>query len=141
MIFIDTNIPMYAGGEPHPLKEPCQKIIKEIASGRVDAITDCEVLQEILYRYLKIGERKKGFQIFDYFHRVMAGRILAVEDGDVQRARELAEEYDLSPRDLIHLAVMRNHGIKEIITADEDFDRVKGIKRVAPAQFQKKAPR
>lgn len=136
MIFVDTNVPMYAAGEPHPLKEPCQRVIKEIASGRIDAVTDCEVFQEILYRYLKIGEREKGFQIFDYFHRIMAGRILAVEEGDVQLARELAEEYDLSPRDLIHLAVMQNNEIREITTADEDFDRVAGIRRIDPTKFQ-----
>jgi len=130
MIFIDTNIPMYAGGESHPLKEPCQRIIKEIAAGRLDAVTNCEVFQEILYRYLKIGERKKGFQIFYYFHRVMSGRILPVEDKGVQLARELAEKLDLSPRDLIHLAVMKNNEIGEIITADEGFDRVEGIRQL-----------
>jgi predicted nucleic acid-binding protein len=136
MVFIDTNIPMYAAGQSHPLRAACQRVIREVAAGHIEAVTDCEVFQEILYRYLKIGEQEKGFQIFDDFHRIMAGRILAVEEGDVRRARSLAEEYDVSPRDLIHLAIMRNNGIEEILTADEDFDRVKGIKRIDPTQFR-----
>ena len=57
-VFIDVNIPMYAAGTPHPLREPSQRVIMAIAIGRLDAVTDAEVLQEILYRYLHIGERE-----------------------------------------------------------------------------------
>ncbi len=135
-VFIDTNIPMYAAGVLHPLREPSQRVIRAIARGELEAVTDAEVLQEILYRYLHIGEREKGFQVFDYFRRIMLGHILPVEDRDVQRARELAEEYPtLSPRDLIHLAVMQHYNIHEIITADRSFDVVPGIQRIDPTMF------
>lgn len=94
------------------------------------------MLQEILYRYLHIGEREKGFRVFDRFRRIMLGHILPVEDADVQRARELAEEYTfLSPRDLIHLAVMLRNGIYEILTADQEFDRVQEVRRIDPIRF------
>jgi len=130
-VFIDTNIPMYAAGTPHPLRDPCQAIIRAVAEGKLEAVTDAEVLQEILYRYLHIGEREKGLMVFDRFRRIMLGH-----EADVQRAREQAEEYPgLSPRDLIHLAVMLRHGIHEIITADRGFDRVRGIRRIDPAEF------
>jgi|SRR5262245_25969729 len=103
-VFIDVNIPMYAGGIPHALREPSRRVVRAIAAGQLDAVTDAEVFQEILYRYLYIGEREKGFRIFDNFYRVMLDRILPVEDTDVQRARALVEQYPaLSPRDLIHL--------------------------------------
>lgn len=135
-VFIDVNIPMYAAGADHPLKTPSQKVIKAIASGELDAITDAEVFQEILYRYLHIGEREKGFMIFDLFHRIMRGRILAVEDSGVQRARELAEQYTfLSPRDLIHMAVMIQCDLDAIITTDKSFDRLKAIQRIDPQNF------
>jgi hypothetical protein len=44
-IFIDVNIPMYAAGAKHILREPCRKIMKAIASGEVDAVTDAEIFQ------------------------------------------------------------------------------------------------
>jgi len=43
-VFIDVNIPMYAGGAAHSLKVSCQEIIKAIGGGRLEAYTDVEVL-------------------------------------------------------------------------------------------------
>lgn len=135
-LFIDVNIPMYAAGTTHPLREPSQRVIKAIAAGQLDALTDAEVFQEILYRYLHIGEREKGFRVFDLFYRIMLGNILPIEDMAIQLARELAEQYPaMSPRDLIHLAVMLHQNIQTIITTDTGFDSVKEIQRIDPQNF------
>jgi len=135
-LFIDVNIPMYAAGTTHPLREPSQRVIKAIAAGQLDALTDAEVFQEILYRYLHIGEREKGFRVFDLFYRIMLGNILPIEDMAIQLARELAEQYPaMSPRDLIHLAVMLRQNIQTIITTDTGFDSVKEIRRIDPQNF------
>lgn len=32
-VFIDTNIPMYAGGTGHPLRVPSQEVIRAIVAG------------------------------------------------------------------------------------------------------------
>jgi hypothetical protein len=135
-VFIDTNVPMYAAGSAHPLRAPSQRVITAVATDLLDAVTDAEVFQEILYRYFAIGERAKGTQIFDEFSRIMAGRILPIEPADVQRARALAEQYPgLSPRDLIHLAVMQHHAITEIVTADAGFGAVRDIRVIELASF------
>ncbi len=135
-VFVDTNIPMYAAGVPHPLRESCQRVIRAIATGKLSAVTNAEVFQEILYRYLHIGQREKGFLVFDHFHRVMLGYILSIEDIDVVQARKLAERYSaLSPRDLIHLAVMERHQIQNIVTTDKGFDQIAGIQRISPGEI------
>src|SRR5438093_12675351 len=106
-VFIDTNVPMYAAGAPHPLREPAQRIISAIVDGQLDAVTDAEAFQEILHRYFAIGRREDGLRIFDAFHRVMEGNILPITDANVLLARGLANDYaGRSPRDLIHLAVI-----------------------------------
>lgn len=136
-VFIDANIPMYAAGAAHPLREPARHVVRAIAREEIDAWTDVEVLQEILYRYFHLRERDKGLEIFDHFHQLMAGRILPVEEEDVVRARQLAERYpQLGPRDLIHLAVMIRHGLARIVTADADFDGLEEVRRVGPETFQ-----
>lgn len=136
-VFVDVNLPMYAAGAPHPLREPARRVIRAIATGQLAAVTDAEVFQEILYRYLHIGEREKGFRVFDRFYRIMIGRILPVEEADVLHARGLAERYPaLSPRDLFHLAVMVRHGLTEIITADTGFDAIAEVQRIDPRSFR-----
>ncbi|RIK25451.1 MAG: VapC toxin family PIN domain ribonuclease [Chloroflexi bacterium] len=135
-VLIDVNIPMYAAGREHPMRAPCQRVVRALASGDLDGVTDAEVFQEILYRYLHIDERAKGFAIFDQFHRIMDGRILPVDDADVLQARALAERLPrLGARDLIHLAVMTRHGIDRILSVDRDFDTVEGIVRLDPIEF------
>lgn len=127
---------MFAAGKPHPLKEPAQRVILAIVKGKIDAVTDVEVLQEILLRYPQINEREKGLSVFDYFHRIMLDHILPIEDADVWNARELAEHYPtLDGRDLLHLGVMMRHNIKEIISTDSSFDIVGKIHRIDPRDY------
>lgn len=126
---------MYAGGREHPLREPARRALASIAD-TIDAVTDVEVFQEILYRYLAVGQRRGGFVIFDGFAGLMAGRVLAVAVDDVLRARELAESHpQLEARDLVHLAVMERHGIAEILTADRHFDDLPGVTRIPLESF------
>ena len=135
-VFIDVNIAMYAAGTPHPLREPCQRVILAAGGGQIDAWTDVEVFQEILYRYLHIQEKGKGLQVFDRFHRLMLGRILPVEDADVVQARLWVDSYpSLSPRDLIHLAVMNHHNINRIITSDKGFAAIPDVAWLDPLTF------
>jgi predicted nucleic acid-binding protein len=36
----------------------------------------------------------------------------------------------LRPSDAIHIGAMRSNGIKLIVSEDEDFDKVEGVKRI-----------
>ena len=135
-LFIDTNVPLYAAGGEHPLREPCQRLIRAIAAGELEAMTDVEVFQELLHRYFHIGQRQTGLLLFDHFHRIMLGHVLPIDDAILLRARELADEHpSLSPRDLVHLAVMERYQLQEIITADKGFENLAGIRRVSPEEF------
>lgn len=60
-VFVDTNIFIYASGAPSPYKKPAEEILIKIAKNQLKAVTNSEVLQEILYRYYAIKEPKKGF--------------------------------------------------------------------------------
>ncbi len=70
IVFIDANIPMYAGGKEHPLKAPSQAILRAVADGEFVAFTDAEVLQEIWHRYWHIREADKHFDLFPEIQRI-----------------------------------------------------------------------
>ncbi len=134
-VFIDTCIPMYAAGGEHPYRKSSQEIIISVASGSLNAYTDVEVLQEILYRFHHIRKKEAGFMLFDSFSKVMYGCILSVSVHDLLLARQLAEKHeqtDLSPRDYIHLAVMLHNGINRIITTDKGFSAVEEVSVIIP---------
>ena len=132
---LDTNVPIYAAGRAHPLKEPCIEVLLLAGEHPQAFITDVEVLQELLHRYLALRLWTQGRDVFRNFSDLMQERIEPVQASDVQRAAGLADlYYELSSRDLLHAAVMQRLGVRRIISADTDFDRLPEIERLDPAQ-------
>ena len=128
-VFIDSNIPMYVAGRPHPNREPSRRFLERVRAGEVDGVTSTEVLQEILFRYAGLGQLELGLQVYDLFVQICA-RVLPVTLADTDRARALLPSLTgVSVRDTIHAAVMLTNGISRIATFDEGFDRVPGVRR------------
>ena len=86
MIFIDSNIPMYLVGGPHTHKSDCQRWLEQLAAGRERLVTDAEVLQEILHRYVAINRRTAIQPTFDTLLGIV-DEVLAVDRAAVERAR------------------------------------------------------
>lgn len=134
--FIDANVPIYAAGRDHPYKEPCARILNMAADNPEAFVTNAEVLQELLHRYLATERWTLGRAVVSSFAELMSGRIEPVYLQDVLLAAELANEHQgVSARDLVHAAVMRRLDLSRIISADRDFDRVAGIERLDPLQL------
>lgn len=131
MIFIDSNIPMYLVGGPHPHKSDSQRWLEQLASGRERLVTDAEVLQEILHRYVAINRRDAIQTTFDALLGIV-DEVLAVDRAAVERAKEIVfGRQQVSARDAVHLAVMQQHGIERILTFDSGFDGFPGITRLS----------
>ncbi len=132
--FIDTNVPIYAAGAPHALKEPCVRVLALAAARPRSFVTDAEVLQELLHRYLALGRWNEGSAVFSAFLVIMAGRVEAIAARDVTDAAEMVDRYrGLSARDLVHVAVVRRLGVDHVVSADRAFDAVDGVNRLDPA--------
>jgi predicted nucleic acid-binding protein len=130
VILIDSNIPMYLVGAPHPHKTDAQRLLERLVSDRQRLVTDAEVLQEILHRYTAINRREAVQPAFDALLGI-ADQILAIDRPIVERAKEIVLGHKkMSARDAVHLAVMETHGIEQILTFDSGFDGFPGIKRL-----------
>ena len=140
--FIDANVPIYAAGGDHPLKEPSIEILSLAVRHPRAFLTDAEVLQELLHRYLALRLwRLEGKLAFETFAGSMQGHIEAIHAEDVERAARLADEHPgLSARDLVHLAVMHRLEVTHIVTADRTFDQVTGVTRLDPAEVASWGP-
>ena len=131
MILVDSNIPMYLVGAPHPHKSDAQQWLEKLVSDRQRLVTDAEVLQEILHRYVAIDRRDAIQPAFDALLGIV-DQVLAVDRAVVERAKEIVLGHrQLSARDAVHLAVMEHHGIERILTFDSGFDGFPGITRLS----------
>ena len=132
--FIDANVPIYAAGREHVYKEPCARVLTMVAERPMSFVTDVEVLQELIHRYVASGRWFLGREVLQGFAEVMHDRIEPIYEEDIQLAANLADRHTgISARDLVHAAVMERLGANLIVSTDTDFDRIPGLKRLDPA--------
>lgn len=117
MIFVDTNVFMYAVGRDHPLRTEAQEFFEQsMAEGRALA-TSAEVLQELLHAYLPVGREETLDAALALAETVPT--VWPVEAADVLLARQLAHDHrGLGARDLLHLATCRRHAVTRVQTFD-----------------------
>jgi len=131
VILVDSNIPMYLIGAPHRHKSDAQRLLEKLVSDRQRLVTDAEVLQEILHRYVAINRRDAIQPAFDAILGVI-DQVLPVDRATVDRAKEIVlGRRNMSARDAVHAAVMEQHDIEQILTFDSGFDGFPGIKRLS----------
>lgn len=122
---------MYLIGASHPHKADAQRWLENLISDRQRLVTDAEVLQEILHRYVAINRQDAVQPAFDALLGV-ADQVLAVDRAAVERAKEIVMGHRrLSARDAVHVAVMQLHGIERILSFDTGFDGFPGITRLS----------
>jgi predicted nucleic acid-binding protein len=130
MIFVDSNIPMYLVGAPHPHKDDARRLLERFVAERSPLVTDAEVFQEILHRYVAIDRRdaiKPSFTVL----LDLVDEVYPIQLSDVERARDLVlGKRKLSARDAIHIAVIERNGIKRILSFDSGFDGISGLIRI-----------
>lgn len=131
MILIDSNIPMYLVGSPSPHKTDSQRLLERLVSERQRLVTDAEVLQEVLHRYVSVNRRHDIQLAFDALLSVV-DEVLPIDRTVAERAKQIVLSYHrLSARDALHVAVMEQHGIERIVSFDAGFDGVAGITRLS----------
>jgi len=122
---------MYLIGSPHPHKTDAQRLLEELIANRERLVTDAEVLQEILHRYVAIDRRDAIQPAFDALLGVI-DEVLSVDLDAVERAKQIVLGYrQLPARDAVHLSVMEQNGIRQILSFDTGFDAFPGIARLS----------
>ena len=122
---------MYLVGAPHAHKSDARRLLENVISQRQSLVTDAEVLQEILHRYVAIDRRDAIQPAFDALIGIV-DQVLAVDRSIAERAKQIVLGYrQLSARDAVHIAVMEHHRIEQIMTFDSGFDDFPGITRLS----------
>lgn len=131
-MLLDTNIPIYAEGREHRYRMPCRSILEQSKTWPDRYAIDVEALQEILYVYSSRGELETGTGIVERLLSRLPN-IIPIAAAEIRVAmRLMSETRNLSARDAIHAAVVIEHGLEGIVSADGDFDRIPGLVRFDP---------
>lgn len=130
MIFVDSNIPMYLVGAAHPNKVLAQRGLETCIANAERMVTDVEVLQEILHRYVAIARPEAISPAFEAVTAIV-DEIFSIDRQDLERAKDIVLSSEgLSARDALHIPIMTRRGIKRIFSFDTGFDNFPGIERL-----------
>jgi uncharacterized protein len=138
-LLLDANVFLYAIGGESPQREPCRALLLAVGEGRLDGVTNSEVLQEILHVRARRTSRGEAAQAVREAAALVRD-VLPVERRDVLLACDLIGDHPrLGARDALHLATMVHAGIRWIASVDGDFDALPGIERLAPEEALRRA--
>jgi hypothetical protein len=118
VIFVDTNVFMYAVGGDHPLRNEARSGLYRAVEEGAPLVTSAEVLQELLHVYLPVGRQST----LDAALTLMTGCVVdvwPVEAEDVHLDRALVSEPPgLGARYLVHVACCRRRRVSDLMTFD-----------------------
>jgi predicted nucleic acid-binding protein len=121
---------MYLVGSPHPHKADAQRLLEAAVAAGERLVSDAEVLQEILHRYVAIDRREAIQPAFDAILGVV-DEVFAITTADVESAKSiLLGKRQISARDALHAAVMRRENVSRIMSFDRGFDELPGVTRL-----------
>jgi uncharacterized protein len=121
MIFVDSNVFIYAVGRPHPLKTEAQNFFIDSGKKGKRLVTSAEVLQELLHVYLPV-ERMATLDAAMALATQGVDQIIPIDSAAVLHARNLVDNFPgLTARDLLHLSVCQLHNIKNLKTFDRNL--------------------
>ncbi len=140
MIYLDTNIIVYAI-ENHPkYGKACKKILEDIEARRLEASASVLILVELINVLVKLNKilKRRGKKPLSIKENILAVLSLPIVWVDLDLLIiEKASEYtfEINGVDYIHVASMEVNSINEVLSADKDLDRIRIVGRIDPLEY------
>lgn len=135
MIYIDANIFIFAFADNSENGEFSRKILEMIETKKIAAATSSLTIDEVLWALRKEIPQNEAIRACKTILKIKGLKILRVDKTTIFESLDIVSSFNLKPRDAIHVATMNLEGIKEIISEDLDFDKLKDIKRFSILKF------
>ncbi len=129
MIYIDSNIFIYAAVYQDDKGNNARKLIKKITDGEIIATTSALTFDEVFWIVKKERNIEMALEAGKALLLMQNLKFLKVDDTVLWQAYNLIEKHKLDPRDAIHAACAIIHGVYTIISEDSDFDIIKEFER------------
>lgn len=148
--FVDTNIFYYHFVNTPPLSNPCTTFMECALNGTIELYTSLHILADAVHKVM-LAEAAMRFArdragLVNWLqrnqHRIaelsefreaaseLRGMVLSLLPADVALLEEgttLSAQLGLLTNDALIVALMRRHGLTNLVTNDDDFDSVPGL--------------
>ncbi len=126
-MYLDSNIFIYAFIDNTEHGDLARKFMEKLVGGQVKGYVSPLVLDEVVW----VIQKLKGKELASRVGKTILSMPLIWLDVTYESAKHSLEFYEigLGPRDALHLGIMKDYDIMEILSEDDDFDGIKGIER------------
>ncbi len=132
--YIDANVFLYPVlYQGLPKVDLARKVLISIENREIHAYTSTLTWDEVSYVTGKLLGRTDSLEIGHKFLNFPNLRFVAMDEKVMRRGQKMMEQYNLKPRDSIHISSAIERNVRRIISDDSDFDGIKEIERVALA--------
>ena len=128
MIYIDSNVFIYATLNTEELGEKARSLLQRIQQGEEKAETSALTFDEVFWAIKKLDseaalEAAQALLNFPNLEIISVDRDLSLS------ALQIIKEYHLAQRDAIHAATAIGGKAEVVVSTDANFDKIKEIKR------------
>lgn len=138
MFYLDANLFVIAEVERGVKGEEARSIIKSMIDKKFDGLTSVLTVDEVVWSIRKTCDIGISVKVGKNMFELQNLKFANVYSSTVLNSFEFTERYGLKPRDAIHVASMLENNVKEIVTEDLDFKKIKEIKAYSIIEFLKK---
>ena len=134
-VFIDTNVFLRVLLDDHSVHSPAaRRVFEAIDNGELEAWTSHVAFSELVWVLTGPLKRLPRAEVAAGLLRILQWPRLHVSEQDVlKRGLELFVRHPIDWIDAYHAAVLESRGEAELLSFDDDFDKVPGLRRVDPS--------
>ena len=129
MFYLDANVFVNALASSDEKGEKARRLLRSL-SPENKAVTSTLTWDEVFWAIKKLFGTQRAVAEGRKLLSAPNIYLVPVTAATISLAQGITEEAKLNPRDAIHAASALENDCKQIITDDQTFDKVKGIKRI-----------
>ena len=135
-VYIDSNIfisPLIY--ENSSLATNSKRILAAVAEGDLTAYTSTLTWDEVVWVVRRTLGRADAVQAGEKLGAYPNLRFVPITEELIRSAQRLISEYNIAPRDAIHVTSALSKGVDSLVSDDSDLDVVGGIRRESSRSF------
>ena len=136
MIYLDSNVFIFAALNNEELGDEARTILEKVEKGEVIAASSSLSFDEVTWIIKRNRAYEDAITIGEALLNMPKLRLIGVNGDLLTLALSLMRKYSLDPRDSIHAATAIKERAGVMISEDTDFDRVKEFKRRGIERFR-----
>ena len=129
MIYIDSNVFIYACLSSDEIGERSRSLLKSVEQGEVEAASTTLSFDEIVWAVKRYRTMEQAISAGEAFINMPRLSLVAVDENVIRYAIDLMKRYSFDPRDAIHAASALLCRAESLISSDLHFDKLKEIPR------------